>query len=292
MQPSQRARYADRIERSIALLQQELALGKVPSLAELSATAALSSYHFHRIFRIMTGETVGTAVKRVRLGGSLPLLDHGISAATGQSGYATSQAYARALKERASVTPSQLQNDLDERAKVAASLSRPAIEKSLAVPALEIAIASLAPLRLSVVRNVGDYRELNQGFNLLFDRLLEHIQPESITGLYGIPHDDPREMASEDCRFDCGVTTTDRVPAESGINEMNIPGGLALRMQHIGDYDLIHTAIDSLYREILCADLPVAEHPLLIHYLDDPEEVPVDQQRALVYISLEGTSSS
>ncbi|WP_236672182.1 GyrI-like domain-containing protein [Croceicoccus sp. YJ47] len=99
-------------------------------------------------------------------------------------------------------------------------------------------------------------------------------------------------MDSKDCRFDCGVTTTDRVPAECGIGEMDIPGSLTLRMQHIGDYDLIHVAVDGLYREAVLADLPIAALPLLIHYLDDPEEVPFDQQRALIYIPLEGASSA
>ncbi|QQN74333.1 AraC family transcriptional regulator [Croceicoccus sp. YJ47] len=187
MQPSQRTRYADRIERAIALLQQELAIGKVPSLDQLAAAAALSPYHFHRIFRIMTGETVGAAIKRVRLGGSLPLLDQGISAATGQSGYATSQAYARALRESTSVAPSQLQNDPHHRAKVAASLSRPAIEKDVDAPALEISIISLSPLRLSIIRNVGDYQELNHGFNLLFERLLEHMAPMTSLGFTAFP---------------------------------------------------------------------------------------------------------
>ncbi len=292
MQPSQRSRYAGRIERAIALLQQRIDAGEVPLLDELAKAAALSTYHFHRIFRVMTGETVGAAVTRVRLGGSLSLLDDGILAATAQSGYATSQAYARALKDRTNVTPSQLRNKPEQRAEVAAQLCRPAIDRSEPMPALEISIASLAPLRLAVLRNVGDYRELNQGFGLLFERLLEHMAPASITGLYGIPHDDPREVAGDECRFDCAVTTSEVVPVESGVDEAKIAGGLTLRMAHHGDYDLIHAAIDDLYSEAASADLPIADEPLLIYYLDDPEEVPVDQLRAYVYLPLEVAMSA
>ncbi|WP_239805750.1 helix-turn-helix domain-containing protein [Croceicoccus hydrothermalis] len=96
MQVSSTVGYAERIERAIALLEQKTAAGLPPSLSELASAAALSPFHFHRIFRVMTGESVGSAVARVRLGGALPLLDRSILDAVSQSGYATSQAFARA----------------------------------------------------------------------------------------------------------------------------------------------------------------------------------------------------
>ena len=86
MQASQRTRYAERIERAIALLERSAGAGEPPALTDLAAAAAMSDYHFHRIFRVMTGETVGAAITRVRLGGSLPMLDESITAAAGHSG--------------------------------------------------------------------------------------------------------------------------------------------------------------------------------------------------------------
>ena len=292
MKPNQRSSYADRIERAITLLQHSLADGDAPTIDQLAAAAALSSYHFHRVFHVMTGETVGAAVTRVRLGGSLPLLNDSIMAATERAGYSTSQAYARALRKQANVTPSLLKNDGDQRNKVAAGLSRPATERSESIPALEISIESLMPLRLAVLRNIGDYNELNQGFDLLFGQLMEYMSPDNISGLYGIPYDDPREVAAKDCRFDCAVTTLQNMPIGNGVHEILIAGGLALRMSHAGDYDQIHSAIDDIYRTAVLADLPIADGPLLIHYLDDPEDVPVDRLRAYVYLSLDPAASA
>ena len=160
------------------------------------------------------------------------------------------------------------------------------------MPALQISIESLAPLRLAVLRNIGDYSELNQGFDLLFGQLMEHMPPENISGLYGIPYDDPREVVAQDCHFDCAVTTFENTPIGSGVHETLIEGGLALCMTHAGDYDQIHAAIDDLYREAMLADLPIADGPLLIHYLDDPEEVAVDRLRAYVYLSLDSIASA
>lgn len=292
MKPNQRLSYANRIERAITLMQQSLATGDAPTIDQLAAAAALSKYHFHRVFRVMTGETIGSAITRVRLGGSLPMLDDSIMAATERAGYATSQGYARALKDRTNVTPSQLQLDVEQRNKVAAELLRPAIERSETMPALEIAIDSLMPLRLAVLRNVGDYNELSHGYGRLFECLMEHMSPEDISGLYGIPYDDPREVAAYECRFDCAVTTLQDAPIGNGVHQTVIAGGPALRMSHVGDYDAIHQAIDDLYREAVMADLPIADAPLLIHYLDDPEEVAVDRLRAFVYLTLTPVAST
>ena len=117
--------YAHRIERAISLLEQNTLAGKLTSLHDLASAAALSPYHFHRVFRVMTGETVGAVVARVRLGGAMPGLDRTILEAVEKSGYATSQAFARAVKDRTGATPSALRNDPGLRKEA---------ERTLAVP--------------------------------------------------------------------------------------------------------------------------------------------------------------
>ncbi|MCW6532030.1 MULTISPECIES: AraC family transcriptional regulator [Sphingomonas] len=287
MQTTQRARYAERIERAIALLERRARAGEPPALADLAAAAALSDYHFHRIFRVMTGETVGAAVTRVRLGGSLPVLDKGVTAAAGHSGYATAQAYARALKAAAGTTATNLRDDRNRRDEVAAAFAQPAISTSEPAPPLTITITSFAPLRLAALRNVGDYTELNGAYTRLYELLMEQIAPEEITGIYGIPHDDPREVAGKDCRYDCAFATASPLAPISGITTIDLPGGLALFMSHAGDYDLIEASADALYAEAVAADIPVSAAPLLIHALDDPDEVAAADLRATVYLPLQ-----
>ena len=286
MQASQRTRYAERIERAIALLERSAGAGEPPALTDLAAAAAMSDYHFHRIFRVMTGETVGAAITRVRLGGSLPMLDESITAAAGHSGYATGQAYARALKMATGTTASDLRDDRHRRDDAAASLAGPATGTTEPAPPLTISITSFAPLRLTALRNIGDYTELNAGFGRLFELLMAQITPEEVTGLYGIPHDDPRDIPGKDCRFDCAVTTMSAIAPNGGIATIDLPGGLALCMSHAGDYDLIHARIDTLYVEAVAADLPIGDAPLTIHYHDDPDEVATADLRAAIYLPL------
>ncbi|WP_299309931.1 AraC family transcriptional regulator [uncultured Croceicoccus sp.] len=278
--------YAERIERAIALLERKAAAGEPASLSDLASAAALSPYHFHRIFRVMTGESVGDAIVRARLGGALPMLDRSIFDAVTQSGYATSQAFARAVKVRTDATPSELRNDPIRRKQAEESLALPE-QSGAASPPITIKITSVAPLRLAAIRNVGDYAELNHGFGQLVEQIVGKAGPEGITGLYGIPYGDPRDVEPQYCRFDCAVSTSVSIDPDDQISIIDCDGGPALEMTHCGDYDRIHDAVDALYRRAVREELQLSGAPLLIHYAQDPEEVPTDELFANVYLWLE-----
>lgn len=287
MQPRQRALYADRIERAIALMQRRIGQGEAPSLAELAAEAAMSDYHFHRIFRLMTGEAPGAAITRVRLAGSLPaLVEGGVSAGSGQSGYATAQAYARALKATTGETPTALGRDGAKVEQLALHLSRPLSDAATQAAALQIEIVELAPLRLLAVRNIGAYAELNTGFGRLFELVLAQVAPESLCGIWGLPQDDPRFTPPAACRFVCALDTGGEGGAIDGLEELGLAGGRHLRLFAQGNYDLLHERLDALYIVLIERDLPLGDGPLLIHYLDDADEVAPSEQRAEVYLPI------
>jgi AraC family transcriptional regulator len=285
MKTGQRSAYASRIERAIAFIERATADGETPALGDVAAAAAMSDYHFHRVFRIMTGETVADAITRIRLGASLPALEQGIGEATGKSGYATSQAYARALKGKTGATPTMLKDNEEARSMASEALSNPAQSGGNAPP-IRIEIASFEPLKVMAIRNVGDYRELNNGYGLLFETLSGLVSPEAIVGIYGIPHDDPREVPLEQCRFDCAFLLDAAIEPEGELKSIELAGGEYLRMDHFGDFDLIHVAIDALYDWAIAHDHMVDARPLFIHYLDDPDEVPPAEQRAQIWLPL------
>ena len=54
------------IERALAHLQQRVqARAPLPDLAELAAVAHQSPFHFHRVYRAMTGETVDELLRNL-----------------------------------------------------------------------------------------------------------------------------------------------------------------------------------------------------------------------------------
>jgi AraC family transcriptional regulator len=72
--------YTNRINRAIDYILAHL--DESPSLEELSKAACFSSFHFHRIFRAITGETVNFHTNRLRLEMAARLLKYSKNSAT------------------------------------------------------------------------------------------------------------------------------------------------------------------------------------------------------------------
>ncbi len=286
MKSDQRLAYAERISRGIALLEGSDP-DAPPSLDEMASAAALSAYHFHRIFRLMTGETPATAIRRVRLARALPDLaeDTTITAAAASSGYASSQGFARALRVTAGASASELRADPARLDRLAARLRAPG-DEALGAP-LEVTVVSVRPFRLLALRNVGDYAALNEGYGRLFEAVLAQIPSEALQGIYGVPHDDPRFVPADRCRFDCALAVGEAGRAEAGLAELTLGGGDFLRLSSRGDYDRLHETIDLAYVAALTSTTrEIAVSPLFVHYLDDPEEVAEADLRADIFLPL------
>ena len=120
MKPDTRNAYARRVDAVLARLQQAIAAGDdLPGLDELAAVAHLSPFHFHRVWRALTGEPLGGTVARLRLARALQLLgdaEAGIAGVALAVGYDTPQALARAMRERLDASPSELRDDPARRA--------------------------------------------------------------------------------------------------------------------------------------------------------------------------------
>jgi AraC family transcriptional regulator of adaptative response/methylated-DNA-[protein]-cysteine methyltransferase len=94
--PSSASRHVAAIERACALLRGS---ETTPSLAELAGAAGISRYHFHRVFKQVTGTTPRDYARTHRLGNFAQKLDAGekVTEAIYSSGFgSSSRAYAAA----------------------------------------------------------------------------------------------------------------------------------------------------------------------------------------------------
>ncbi|MFT3995953.1 MAG: AraC family transcriptional regulator [Asticcacaulis sp.] len=278
---AQRQSYAARIERVIAHLEAA-DLNDAPGLEALSAIAALSPFHFHRVYRLMTGETLNETLQRIRLARAVPALEQSIGRATEAAGYATSQGLARALKDGTGHTASDIRRAPDLRARLSDSLSRPAQGDA----PLSIEIVTAEPLSLTALRNVGAYPELNAVYGRLFELVFAELPMESLRGLYGYRHDDPRFVPAAECRAEAAIDVGGEGALSGDLYRIDIPGGVCARHRHYGDYDAIDPAIDALYAAVIEAGHELADQPLLFHYLDDPEEVAEADLRCDLWLAL------
>ena len=79
-------------------------------LRELSRTARLSPFHFHRVFQALVGETPSDFVKRLRLEKALGLMAQSrapsLTSIALECGFSSSSDFSRCFKQRFGVSPS------------------------------------------------------------------------------------------------------------------------------------------------------------------------------------------
>ena len=82
--------------------------GAPHTLESLAAVAHMSPYHFHRVYREVTGESVVETVKRLRLAQAAQRLTDAaqVTAVAHDAGYDSPQAFARAFRDFTGVSPS------------------------------------------------------------------------------------------------------------------------------------------------------------------------------------------
>ncbi|WP_368622566.1 GyrI-like domain-containing protein [Paraburkholderia sp. BR13444] len=107
MKPSTERDYRRRIARVVEAILVEP--GARHTLDSLAAVAHMSPYHFHRIYRALMGESVVDTVKRLRLAEAAQRLTDAaqVTAVAHDAGYDSPQAFARAFRDFAGVSPSE-----------------------------------------------------------------------------------------------------------------------------------------------------------------------------------------
>jgi AraC family transcriptional regulator len=277
-------RHASRISRAVALMAERLREEKTPTLDELADAAAMSKFHFHRVFRLLTGETCAEAVQRLRLAAAAQALAQPgtrVTEAAMRAGYSSGQAFAKALKDAVAVPASSLRADPERLAAVIATLSEPC--RPGRQPMIRLEIASLDPLDVFVVTTQGRYPELNDTFSGLF---MAAGGPENVRAILGWPLGDRTNDAEGAHLFVCGLVL--KAPAADPAPDMRTEqagGGLHLLCRHSGSFDGLLETVDALYAAALgVPGLEFRNAPPLFHYLDDPDETPEADMRTDIYL--------
>lgn len=286
------AAHLPKLDRVIACLQQAISSGgPLPDLDALAAVAHYSPYHFHRVYRAMTGETIGRTVQRLRLLKALQRLresDASVTEIALLAGYDTPQALARVLRETLDASPTELRADPALSARHLEQLSRPgAARRQLDAP-LSVEVITLEPFEVVALRAQGAFDDLDYRFGDLFGWAAEHDLLEGLQQLVGVPLGDHRDVPAEELLFDCALAFAGPVPAPPAPLRMHqFAGGTMARLRHVGSYSLLEDATDWLLAEWLPASgHALREAALHYHFLDDPEEVPEAILRADIYLPL------
>ena len=274
--------YRDRVARVVAAIVCDPTASH--SLDELAAIANFSPFHFHRIYRAITGETVSTTVRRLRLARAAQLLAAGGESVTqvGMAvGYDSPQAFSRAFREFAGVAPRAFQQQRGFAGLGLAVVARPERD-GVAPHALDVQLVERAPQRVHALAHCGPASTIPH----TWWRLIQIGADWPVLARLGIARGDgDAGTTSPDGGFayHAAVALAGVPPHDSELVAMDVPGGRYAPHTLIGPYAQINAAVMALYGVWLPrSGYEPDDRPMLELYESPPDTPPQDLRTHLL----------
>ncbi len=298
---------------SFYLAAVQTALGRVVAnldealdLGLLARAAALSPFHFHRIFRGMIGETPLELQRRLRLERAAFQLfapDAAVTTIAFSAGYESHEAFTRAFRAAYGCSPSEYRQA--RRAERASCVRAPQIEIAARCSihfrpegsrepfiidqgaAMNVTIKQMPELRTATVHHVGAYSRISDAFA----RLGALAGPAGlITGkptMLAIYHDDPETTPESELSSDAALVVAESSPIPKGLGEQRLAAGRYACASYVGPYEQLGDA----WARFMGQWLPQSGERLTDGtsfeiYLNTPMDVPKEELQTELYIPL------
>src|SRR3546814_13897831 len=160
--PSTGLDYRRRVELAIAYAAAHL-VGPL-DLGTMAATACFSPWHFHRIYRYLTGETVNGTVRRLRLHRAAGELVQGaapIADIARRAGYGSAAAFGRAFRADYGIPPATYR----QQGRLIPPVPGTTIDEESRM--YDVEIRTQEPVRLAAMRHAGPYMQIGSAFDRL-----------------------------------------------------------------------------------------------------------------------------
>jgi len=270
-----------RLEKALALMCAKAATEQRASLDEMAQAAALSKYHFHRVYSLIFGETCKQTQLRLQLLNAGQLLaSSGFSAeqAAWKGGFSSAQALSKVLQNKLNTNATLLRQDPERLGALLQELQQPV--ELISAP-YRIYLTELGTCRLVSLTTEGSYPELNQHYEQLF----QFVAPQTeIQAILGVAWQD-LDADVDQVRFDCALLTSgEALSLPSDLQQQSITQARYLVYRHQGSYSTLGQSIDVLYAFAVTEEFELADLPCVHHYLDDPEQVEVPKLRTDLYL--------
>ena len=284
--------YHERIARVVGYLSKQV--NNNPSLETLADIAAISPFHFHRVYRALTGETPSSTVRRLRLARACVLLrdtPKSVTEVAFEVGYDTSQSFAKAFRAATGFTPTAIRKDLASLNRILQELGNPSEASTNDSRDLEVKMVSVEPFKVIASRHVGPHKGLFKAYGELFQWAETTGLVERFRGIYGIPIDDPRDMPEGECRFDCCFNFGPEANGNGRFREDRLGGGTFVVTRHTGPYEGLEDKYDYLYGAWLNGSgYALRDQPAFNNYLNDPDSAPPEQWETDIYVPVQPAS--
>lgn len=260
-------------------------IGDPLSLDHLAEIACFSPFHFHRIYRGMTGETVADTIRRLRLHraaadllqGSLPIARIATAA-----GYGSVAAFTRSFGAAYGTTPAlyRSQGGL-------VPYRHPTFkEKTMSYP---VEIRHEQPLQLACFPHLGDYQKIGDAFGKLDAWAGARGLFVPGTRLIGVYYDDPSCTPLAELRSHAGISVAPGTPLDGMVETVHLQGGRYAVLTHKGPYAELPNSYTWLFGTWLPqSGLEADDRPCFEDYLNDPRQLPPSEWLTEVFLPLKG----
>ena len=251
IQLTSRREYIHRINRVVDHVEANM--DAEHSLQSLAEVANFSPFHFHRIFRALTGETLNSFVKRLRLqkAGSMLLTDYKrpVEEVATLCGFSSTPVFCRAFKDHFGKSTGEFRRyheEMDYRNGQVESKNGQSISKEGQSGTLDslyfsdefinqnrnstmekkIEVKEMPGFDLIYVRHVGSFDQIGSAYEKLF----RWAGPRGLvqgpgTRTMTVYHDDPKVVDPDNVRQSACIVVDEDVKTEGEIGKMHVPGG-------------------------------------------------------------------
>jgi len=273
--------YLERVQRGVDYIETKL--DEDVALAAVAKAAGISQWHFQRLFKALTGETLKTYIRSRRLAASLERLlstDLRVLDIAMLAGFESQEAFARAFKQAFGLTPQKYRAMRDK----SLFLKKPRFDEQYLQQlsrndALTPEIYEQPPLLLVGLRTLFysvDSEKNNIGETLpqlwsAFVARLSEIEHKVLGVCYGVVRQEKADSDRLEYHAAIAVTAISALP--EGMVSLEVPAGAYARFEHRGPAPRIdHTVsyayatwlAQSSYRHTYAPDLEIygaAYHP-------------------------------
>lgn len=276
------ASYRERLDRVTAYLHANLETDI--GIDELSEVACLSSYHWHRIYTAMGGETIATTLRRLRLQRAADRLansDMEISMIADLAQYGSQDAFSRAFRGAYGKTPAAYRQGGSHTAFKSANANADA-------QGFKVTVEHHDAVRCMSVPHSGPYLQIDAAMGQLFGTLAkaELLGPD--TQMQAVFYDDPDLVETDALRSAACSPCAEDLELPEGMEELRRPAGSYAKLEYTGPYADMKDAYRWLYGVWLPnSGYEISERPGYEAYLNSPVDTKPEDLRSDIYLPVE-----
>ena len=274
--------YIQRINKVVAYINDHL--DESLDLKTLAEVAALSEFHFHRVFKALKGESIGAHISRLRIEAAARLLRYSalsIEDIAFNIGYEAPAALSKAFKNQYGITPTKYRTNKDIYI-----MKKEIINPDLALKAPKI--MELEPKNLIYVALTGEYGTLDYG--KAYEQLWAVVKSQKLftKGIESIcvSYDDPKITEASLQRSEVSLAIHKPAHPEGEVSCKTLAGGKYAVFFYQGSYSHLSAVYDAAMRWVIDSEYEVREEPTFEKYLNDSHRTPEEKLKTEVYIPI------